>query len=400
MAEGTQDAAVNTQDGVVIDELLCFACNKIDTLPPQTIVELCVSTYTEGEIEAAKRRLFDICADDSTSRFRKRQGPKKSVQNVDDIVRLLQEKGTNLPSFVALDLSRLPPITFDSIDVSTLLNNIRRTQLEVDQLKACVNTQREATDGLTAVISTVDQRLAEVENTSDIPYDDGSRHGVPVPVVSDDSHDTHEGEDDRTLVKQPVGGHVITTPAEDSIDWPALVVQPNPTMNSATTSTTHSGLTVRLPPLNAGPREPSWTTVARRNRPEKRERAPATRQQTKGKPKGITGSAKGSGLKSTGQKRFASVFATRFEPHVTDTDIAHYLSRRLDVKVAVEAVDTKYDTYSSFHITCECADPAIFMEPSLWPEDIFVRWWRSPRNTTATSSRTRRPPQADGTHEL
>ena len=262
-----------------------------------------------------------------------RQGHKKSAQNVDDIVRLLQE-----------------------------------------------------TDGLTAVISTVDQRLADVENTSGIPHVDGSRHGVPVPVVSDDSHDTHEGEDDRTLVKQPVGGHVITTPAEDSIEWPALVVQPNPAMNSATT--THSGLTVRLPPLNAGPREPSWTTVARRNRPEKRERAPATRQQTKGKPKGITGSAKGYGLKSTGQTRFASVFATRFEPHVTDTDIAHYLSRRLDVKVSVEAVDTKYDTYSSFHITCECADPAIFMEPSLWPKDIFVRWWRSPRNTTATSSRT------------
>ena len=174
---------------------------------------------------------------------------------------------------MALDLSRLPPIKFDSIDVSTLLNNIRRTQLEVEQLKACVNTQREATDGLTAVISTVDQRLAEVENTSSIPHVDGSRHGVP--VVSDDRHATHEGEDDRTLVKQPVGGHVITTPAEDSIEWSDLVLQPNPAMNS--TTTTHSGLTVRLPPLSARPREPSWTTVARRNRPEKRERAPATR---------------------------------------------------------------------------------------------------------------------------
>ena len=80
-------------------------------------------------------------------------------------------------------------------------------------------------------------------------------------------------------------------------------------------------------------------------------------------------------------KRFANVFATRFESHVTADDIATYLRQRLrgGNKLSVERVATKYDNYASFHITCECADTAIFMDPSLWPEDIFVRWWRNPR---------------------
>ena len=117
---------INRQDSVIVDELLCFLANKIDVLPPQSIADLCRTTYDEGEIEAAKKRLCDLCADENSSRFRRRQGPKKSAVNLDDMMRLLQEKGTDVPLFVARDLSRLPPITFDSIDVSSLLHGVRR----------------------------------------------------------------------------------------------------------------------------------------------------------------------------------------------------------------------------------------------------------------------------------
>ena len=48
----------NRQDGVIVDELLCFLVNKIDVLPPQSIADLCLTTYDEGEIEAANKRLL------------------------------------------------------------------------------------------------------------------------------------------------------------------------------------------------------------------------------------------------------------------------------------------------------------------------------------------------------
>ena len=134
----------------------------------------------------------------------------------------------------------------------------------------------------------------------------------------------------------------------------------------------------------------TWSSVARRGKPKGQQRRQTPTSKSHSTSKGITGSAKGSGIKSTGVKRFANVFATRFESHVTADDIETYLLQRLGGgnKLSVVPLATNYDDYASFHITCECADTAIFMDPSLWPEDIFVRWWRNPRvpsNMHATS---------------
>ena len=96
------------------------------------IGDLCTATFTEQDIEASKRRLFELCADDSCTRMRKRIGPKRSSQNIEDIIRLLQEKGTDTPTFVALDLAKLPPVTFDSINVSALLQSIRQNEAEIN----------------------------------------------------------------------------------------------------------------------------------------------------------------------------------------------------------------------------------------------------------------------------
>ena len=148
-------------NGVIIDELICFVQNMINILPPISIGDLCTATFAEHDIEASKRRLFEFCADDSCTRMRKRIGPKRSMQNVNDIIRLLQEKGTDTPTFVALDLAKLPPVTFDSIDVSTLLNSIRQNEAEITLLKDCLTTHSSKT--LIAVVNDVVSRLAEVE---------------------------------------------------------------------------------------------------------------------------------------------------------------------------------------------------------------------------------------------
>ena len=56
------------------------------------------------------------------------------------------------------------------------------------------------------------------------------------------------------------------------------------------------------------------------------------------------------------------------------------------MKLTVEAVPTKFDTYSSYHITCECSNTSVFLDPSLWPEDIFIRWWRNPHGPPSPPS--------------
>ena len=50
-----------------------------------------------------------------------------SSQNIEDILKLVQEKGIDLPTFMVHNVQLLPPIRFDSLNVSTLLHTIKKT---------------------------------------------------------------------------------------------------------------------------------------------------------------------------------------------------------------------------------------------------------------------------------
>ena len=326
-----------------------------------------MTSFDDNAIENSKKRLLDLCADENSSRFRRRQGPNKSAVNIDDMLRLLQEKGTNVPVFVARDLSRLPPITFDSGDVSSLLLSIRRAQLEIDQLKACVGGQRDATVDLTDVVKAVGRRLSAVETDRLVaPAVPVSVVGTepPVPAVTDKRDDVNGDTISCAVVPDSM--------PLDGSQWPILAANPVSTPSASTRQLVDV---------------PKWTTVVRRSpkqampriQPLAMQRSTTTRNRNT---KGVTGSGQGSGLRSVRRKRLASVFATRFEPQVTCDDILIYLNYRLSAKlpVKVASLETKHNSYASFHITCDCDDPSVCMDPSLWPENIFVRWWRSPRS--------------------
>ena len=285
--------------------------------------------------------------------------------NIDDMLRLLQEKGSDVPVFVARDLSRLPPMTFDSVDVASLLHSIRRVHLEIDQLKACVGGQRDATVDLTYIVKAVDRRLSAVET------DRAVVSAMPVVVTEPP---VAVGVADMDKRDAAITCAVDPTPLDGS-QWPILAA------SSVSTSSASSRQLVDVP---------KWTTVVRRS-PAKQVKPriqpvavqPTTRRGLPVKPKAsLHGSGQGSGLRSVKRKRLASVFATRFEPQVTCDDIVVYLNYHLSPKlpVKVASLETKHNYYASFHITCECDDTSVFMDPFLWPEDIFVRWWRSPRS--------------------
>ena len=367
--------------------------NKIELLPPTAIADSCTATFQDDDIEASKRRLFELCADENCTRLRKRQDPHRTTKNIDDIVRLMQEKGPDTPTFVALNLAKLPPVTFDSIDVSALLHSIQHAQFEIDLLRACVQTQQTSSDSLREVVGSVSVRLAAVESvTVESRQPHASVSAEPRAPAATATLPVATYDHDETLVKNRLCDASSSVLARD--DWPApdeLPAPPSSAPPSSASAPPSSAPPSSAPSTSTEPARPAssvttsddatWSSVARRGKPkgQQRRQTPTSRPHTTSK--GITGSAKGSGIKSTGVKRFANVFATRFESHVTADDIATYLRQRLRCgsKLSVERVATKYDNYASFHITCECADTAIFMDPSLWPEDIFVRWWRNPR---------------------
>ena len=103
---------VNKEDiipEIVVNELLCFVQNKMNMLPSETIVHLCSKHYRTDESETAKKKLCEVCPTDT--RVLNRKGPKKNVQNLDDVVKQLNEldpESEVIPCFVARDLGNLP----------------------------------------------------------------------------------------------------------------------------------------------------------------------------------------------------------------------------------------------------------------------------------------------------
>ena len=122
---------------MVVNKLHCFVHNKINLLPSETVTQLCSKHYRSEEIEVAKRKIYKICPIDT--RVLNRKGPKKNAQNLDDIVKRLNELDPDvdeIPCFVARNLGNLPLITFNSIDVSVLLTKIESLNDEVLLLRA------------------------------------------------------------------------------------------------------------------------------------------------------------------------------------------------------------------------------------------------------------------------
>lgn len=118
---------------VVINELLAFIQNKADVMDDISLIQLCSENFKEEDIVIAKKLLFDSIP--NTKRItRKNKG--KSGRDINDIVGLLKSTHPDLiPIFVARDLEKLPPITFDHLDATKLLKDMLVLQREVAYLK-------------------------------------------------------------------------------------------------------------------------------------------------------------------------------------------------------------------------------------------------------------------------
>ena len=122
----------------VVNELLVFETHKLQRMPPDSICQLCVSFYEYEVVENASKVQFELCGSaNRADRYRRRQGERKKLETLSDIMALIQRRNNELPvTFVALDLSNLPPVSFDNIDVCVLLSRMEHMKLEVASISA------------------------------------------------------------------------------------------------------------------------------------------------------------------------------------------------------------------------------------------------------------------------
>lgn len=144
---------------VVVNELLAFTSNKVDTLPEPAIIQICLSTYSCDEIETARSIALKLLAPSKKFMRRKEGSEQKSIQ---DIIKMIKEFEPDcLPSFVAKNLNKIPPVSFDYIDVTAFLKEMALLRKDVASIKANKNDSQSSHE--TAAIDCLKVELAEVK---------------------------------------------------------------------------------------------------------------------------------------------------------------------------------------------------------------------------------------------
>lgn len=124
---------------IVIDELLAYIQNKVSIADETSLVKICASAFTSEQIQRSKTLLLESMSTDVPSTARKGKGKDNRVLN--DIIAIFKTEPDALPVFVARDLNKLPPITFDHLDVSKLLKDLVLVQSEIKNIKSTYVTQ-------------------------------------------------------------------------------------------------------------------------------------------------------------------------------------------------------------------------------------------------------------------
>ena len=190
----------------VRNELLCFMQNKMNVMCFDEVVKITTDFYTESEVLEAKAVILKCVP---TKRLTKRHGQEKVVKTVEDLLKILLDPTFNeiLPHFFIRDLSRVPPVGTEHIDMSALLQEVAFLRSEVRHnagisiIQEEVKNMKVMLDQLIATNLSLNNQLISEQNGDHVvvspndlsPLDELSLHmGPPSPTSAWNRHQPYD----------------------------------------------------------------------------------------------------------------------------------------------------------------------------------------------------------------
>ncbi|XP_019642693.1 PREDICTED: uncharacterized protein LOC109483976 [Branchiostoma belcheri] len=279
---------------IFINDLLCFVVNKMDKMPGDIVTKLCLETYSEEEIEDAKKLTFDTCK--PSERFRKRQGTNKSVTNMSDILRVLHSADPlTLPTFASASL-RLPVVELEHTDFSLCFQEIQVIRQEMKVIRATtvdnVKVQAEIA-ALRREIAELKDVRASAPQTAPAP-----RHTTFADVVSENHPQSIVHPPAARRASGPTQVHVLRQGAATK---PKSLAPMDPAQASRSSPLSPRGHSSGVP---TAPDEDGFNMVKRK----------------KNKSRAVVGTAKSSTLSAI-KARPVEIFVTRLGPDTKSEDV-------------------------------------------------------------------------------
>ncbi len=353
-------APIDLNGQIVVNELLCFVSNKLDILVHDILVKVCADFFEKQVIEDAKRMFHDMCDTASVPnlpRCRPRKGTNKKTSDVSDIIDLFHLVGGNVPTFVAKDLSKLPPISVDYVDMSSMLQDIIRMKADIRTLKEVKVT----TEDLSRVLQQVSSSRTS-ETLSSTP----SNH----QVVMEESLSSDD-DDDNVSVPHPVSrAEARISSVATNATHPATIFDTRPTVSFADIAANIG---------DDGFQEVHGRRHAKTNRGRARPQTGTVRTHTIDHGVIIGASGAASSIRGVSRKPArpvytrGGVFVSRLSPNTTVNSLQDYVLNKSNIHVRCFELKSRHDSYKSFRIIVSDEHKNKLLVPAIWPQHVVIR---------------------------
>lgn len=368
---------------IVVDELLSYVQNKISVASKDTIVKLCLTSFTSDEIRSSKTLLFDALPDHKQKI--KRKGEGKAERDLNDIIDVIRKVDSDvLPVFVARQLEKLPPLTLDHIDCTKLLKDLRRLQDEVNTVKSTYATikdvetvKKEVQDMKVAPaclsLCNVNPRrgawcmdsgpigLSNLHNSTVNDISQSIINKSPPHINVNVSENLNLNDQYRSIVME---GSQSTA----AIDKPSPPDVETSEMSQRTDQLTVPACEAPAPTTNAviktydmNYEDPEWNKVTYRKKKSNRY-------------KGYIGTASVVDCNFKAAERKTPIFITNVNKNANEAEIIKYINKRTNETVSLEKINIKREVdHKAYKFFVSETKISLFLDKSIWPKGIIFR---------------------------
>ncbi|KAI5634044.1 hypothetical protein NE865_13213 [Phthorimaea operculella] len=403
-------------DTVVVDELLAFVQNKLDVMDVVSLEQICLTSYSDVDIYTAMVHLNET-AEPKHVRLTMRNKEGSGKKNIRDIFRVFQnEDPDDVPTYVARDLNKLPPVTFDHVDVTTLLKDIVLLKSDMKDLKQKWETAEQVSAELRRELSSLrDQNAASATPPAACV---NMQRGVAVQhetaPVSDSTRPATLQQPDTLRVSDPAAdrkGDNNMPPPSPPRPEPALHPDAAPFVPGKQKDVPPQK--TRRPRRKRQPTPPvtlkgKQTTSTAANENNAASKAivdedgfimvePRKRQLRRNRNKRGTVTAASTTLKAA--EPIAQLYVSRLDNKTTPEDILQHLQKMVKVNqeparipagltLGIRQLESKIKTnFRSFVLTVPRKYICGFMQTDVWPQGVVFRRYRPPLQRESPSTK-------------
>lgn len=382
---------------IVIDELLAFVQNKISIIDDVSLIQICAAAFNSDQIKRSKSLLFDSVPTVNRNINRKKLG--KENRDLEDLIALYKSSNCDeLPIFVARDLEKLPPITFDHLDVTKLLKDLVLMKTEITDIKSGYVTKEELELAKLQMVKTVPTSNDSLQNRFRSINVNLNRGGGgfmdsgPMGLSHLDMTVLDKSSDviNSSMIEQSSGQALRIHPLfPQQPSEPQLVTVTSQSAGKRGDSETGSRPTGRLL-SNANAAGDSSNTNNNKSYNDdtfgKKSFAAATKSE--GEWKMVTHrkhkvnnrllGKKGSAIEYEGNFKAADskvpIFITNVHKDTTAQDISNYVYSKTNECISPERISIKNERdYNAYTFLVSKQKLSMFLDDSLWPQGIIFR---------------------------